>query len=55
VNHCKYGVSCEEFAGQNYISLFWGKQPTKPVRQLTQVELNKLNSLLKENRCGPER
>lgn len=42
---CQYGVSTYLYEGQNYISLYVGTIED-PKRELTDSELNRLNSLL---------
>ena len=38
----RYGITALGFDGWNYISLYWGKDATEPVRSLSQSELAEL-------------
>lgn len=43
-----YGVSCEQYHGNNYISLYYGENVESPTRGLTMEELDTVNQLLLE-------
>ena len=42
----RYGITAPGFEGWNFISLYWGKDATEPVRSLSQNELADLLKLL---------
>ena len=42
----RYGVTALGFEAQNYISLYWGRDATEPVRSLSKNELSDLLKLL---------
>jgi len=39
----QYGIKNDEFAGHNYISLFYGNKDADPIRAITSKELIYLN------------
>ena len=39
-----YGITAPGYTGQNYISLFWGKDVETPYRSLNEHEIDFLNS-----------
>lgn len=41
--YVRYGVAGDGFAGQNYISLYWGDDNADPIRELTDVEIKEVN------------
>jgi hypothetical protein len=43
----KYGVTCPQFRGNNYISVYWGDGAAQPIRSLTIAEHNEVNRLLR--------
>lgn len=40
------GISCNDFEGDNYISLFWALEADTPMHGLSPRQLDKLNALL---------
>lgn len=48
--HCNYGVACQGYEGQNYISLYWGNIEACPTRSLSTLERQSLNCLLEKER-----
>jgi hypothetical protein len=40
----KYGFTCAEYQGFNYVSVFWGDDDAQPVRELTDAEYCDLHS-----------
>jgi class 3 adenylate cyclase len=42
----RYGVACDQFSGQNYISLFWGDSEAQPLCDLTAGDVEELNGYL---------
>ena len=41
-----FGITAPGFDGWDYISLYWGKDATEPVRELSRKELSELSRLL---------
>jgi hypothetical protein len=46
--HIKYGVTADDFHGNNYISAFWGGPDAQPTRELTDAEIDEINVALAE-------
>lgn len=44
--HTRYGLSCSEFRGHDYISLYWAVDVAYPDRELTADEIEELNICL---------
>ena len=42
----RFGITAPGFEGWDYISLYWGKDATEPVRELSRKELSELSRLL---------
>ena len=42
----RFGITAPGFEGWDYISLFWGRDATEPVRSLSQIVMSELLKLL---------